>query len=57
MICQGTDAHIHRALLAAASGVLIGTRFVTAKGAGAHDDYKGAITRAKTADAVLAVCF
>jgi nitronate monooxygenase len=50
-------AHIRRALLAGASGVLIGTRFVATKEAGAHDDYKGAITRAKAADTVLTVCF
>ena len=50
-------AHIRRALLAGASGVLIGTRFVATKEAGAHDDYKGAITRAKATDTVLTVCF
>ena len=50
-------AHIRRALLAGASGVLIGTRFVATKEAGAHDEYKGAITRAKAADTVLTVCF
>jgi nitronate monooxygenase len=49
--------HIRRALLAGASGVLIGTRFVATKEAGAHDEYKGAITRAKAADTVLTVCF
>ena len=50
-------AHIRRALLAGASGVLIGTRFVATKEARVHDDYKGAITRAKAADTVLTVCF
>jgi nitronate monooxygenase len=50
-------AHIRRALLAGASGVLIGTRFVATKEAGAHGDYKGAITQAKAADTVLNVCF
>jgi nitronate monooxygenase len=50
-------AHIRRALQAGASGVLIGTRFVATKEAGAHDEYKGAITRAKAADTVLTVCF
>ena len=49
--------HIRHALLAGASGVLIGTRFVATKEAGAHDEYKGAITRAKAADTVLTVCF
>jgi nitronate monooxygenase len=50
-------AHIRRALLAGASGVLVGTRFVATKEAGAHDEYKSAITRAKAADTVLTVCF
>ena len=50
-------AHIRRALLAGASGVLIGTRFVATKEAGSHDEYKSAITRAKAADTVLTVCF
>ena len=50
-------AHIRRALLAGASGVLIGTRFVATKEAGAHEEYKSAITRAKAADTVLTVCF
>jgi len=50
-------AHIRRALLAGASGVLIGTRFVATKEAGAHDEYKSAITRAKAADTVMTVCF
>jgi nitronate monooxygenase len=50
-------AHIRRTLLAGASGVLIGTRFVATKESGAHDEYKGAITRAKAADTVLTVCF
>jgi NAD(P)H-dependent flavin oxidoreductase YrpB (nitropropane dioxygenase family) len=50
-------AHIRRALLAGASGVLIGTRFVATKEAAAHGDYKGALTRAKAADTVLTVCF
>jgi nitronate monooxygenase len=50
-------AHIRRALLAGASGVLIGTRFVATKESGAHGEYKGAITRAKAADTVLTVCF
>jgi nitronate monooxygenase len=33
-------AHIRRALLAGASGVLVGTRFVATKEAGAHDEYR-----------------
>jgi len=50
-------AHIRRALLAGASGVLIGTRFLATKEAGAHDEYKAAVTRATAADTVLTVCF
>ena len=49
--------HIRRALLAGASGVLIGTRFMATKEAAAHDDYKTALTRGRAADTVLTVCF
>jgi nitronate monooxygenase len=49
--------HIRRALLAGASGVLVGTRFVATKEAGTHEDHKSAITRARAADTVLTVCF
>jgi nitronate monooxygenase len=49
--------HIRRALLAGASGVLIGTRFVATKEAAAHDEYKAAVTRAKAVDTVLTLCF
>lgn len=52
-----SGVHIRRALLAGASGVLIGTRFVATKEANAHDEYKAAITRATAADTVLTVCF
>jgi nitronate monooxygenase len=52
-----SGAHIRRALLAGASGVLIGTRFVATKEAGAHDEYKRALTRANAGDTVLTVCF
>jgi nitronate monooxygenase len=50
-------AHIRRALLAGASGALIGTRFVATKEALGHDDYKDALTRAKATDTVLTICF
>jgi nitronate monooxygenase len=49
--------HIRRALMAGASGVLIGTRFVATKEAAAHEEYQAAVTRAKAADPVLTVCF
>jgi nitronate monooxygenase len=37
--------------------VLIGTRFVATKEAGAHQEYKNAIIRAKASESVLTVCF
>jgi nitronate monooxygenase len=52
-----SGAHIRRALLAGASGALMGTRFVATKEAGAHDEYKAAITRGRASDTVLTVCF
>jgi nitronate monooxygenase len=51
-----SGAHIRGALLAGASGVLIGTRLVETKEANAHDEYKQALTRASAADTVLTVC-
>lgn len=50
-------AHIRRALLAGASGVLIGTRFIATKEAAVHDDWKSALTRARAADTVLTLCY
>ena len=50
-------AHIRRALLAGASGALIGTRFVATRESLGHDDYKSALTRAKAIDTVLTICF
>jgi len=52
-----SGAHIRRALLAGASGVLIGTRFIATKEAAAHDDYKTTLIRGRAADTVLTVCF
>ena len=72
LICQGIEAgghvqamqkleemlpHIRRALRLGAAGVLVGTRFVATKECNAHDEYKGALARAKAADTVLTVCF
>jgi nitronate monooxygenase len=54
-IANGAD--IRRALLAGASGVLIGTRFVATKEAGVHEEYKAALTRVKAADTVMTFCF
>jgi len=52
-----SGAHIRRALRLGAAGVLVGTRFVATKECNAHDEYKGALARAKAADTVLTVCF
>jgi len=50
-------SHIRRVLVAGASGVLVGTRFVATQEAFAHDEYKAAITRATASDTVMTVCF
>jgi nitronate monooxygenase len=57
--CGGiaNGAHIRRALVAGASGVLIGTRFVATKEANAHDVYKRTIASARATDTVLTTCF
>jgi nitronate monooxygenase len=52
-----SGAHIRRALLAGASGVLIGTRFIATKEAAVHDEWKSALTRARGADTVLTLCY
>lgn len=53
----GDGQAIRRALLAGASGVLMGTRFVATREAFAHEAYKEALTRSGAADTVLTVCF
>ena len=50
-------AHIRQALLAGASGVLVGTRFIATREAEAHDEYKAALSRAKASETVLSICF
>ncbi len=52
-----TGLHIRKALLASASGVVVGTRFVATREAEGHDEWKNALVRAKTEDSVLTVCF
>jgi nitronate monooxygenase len=54
-IANGT--HIRRALLAGASGAMLGTRFIATREAVAHDDYKSALTRANAPDTALSICF
>jgi nitronate monooxygenase len=53
----GDGSAIRRALIAGASGVLMGTRFVATREAFAHPAYKEALTRASAEDTVLTVCF
>jgi len=52
-----TGVHIRKALLAGASGVLIGTRFVATREAEGHEEWKNALVRAHSEDSVLTVCF
>ncbi len=52
-----TGSHIRKALLAGASGVLIGTRFIATREAEGHDKWKKALVQAKSEDSVLSVCF
>jgi nitronate monooxygenase len=54
-IADGTQ--IRRAIMAGASGVLVGTRFVATMEADVHDDYKREIARASARDTVMTVCF
>jgi nitronate monooxygenase len=54
-IANGAD--IRRALLAGASGVLVGTRLVATREAGCHEEYKAALTRANASDTVMTTCF
>jgi nitronate monooxygenase len=52
-----TGAHIRKALLAGASGALVGTRFIATIESSGHDEWKQALVRARTEDSVLTVCF
>ena len=52
-----SGAAIRRALVAGASGVLIGTRFIATRESSVHADYKDALRRADASDSVLTVCF
>jgi nitronate monooxygenase len=49
--------HVRAALLAGASGVLLGTRFVATQESLAHPAYKEAIVGAGASDTALSVCF
>ncbi len=53
----GNGQGIRKALLAGASAVMLGTRFVATIESNAHPDYKHAITSAHAKDTVLTVCF
>jgi nitronate monooxygenase len=48
---------VRQALLAGASGVFLGTRFVATTEAFAHEIYKAALTRAKSTDSVYTICY
>ncbi len=54
-IANGAD--IRRAIMAGASGVLVGTRFVATMEANAHDVYKRELVRASADDTVMTTCF
>lgn len=53
----GNGRGIRKALLAGASGAVLGTRFVATEESTAHADYKNAIVRAHAKDTALSVCF
>ncbi len=53
----GNGQNIRKALLAGASGVVLGTRFVATQESLAHVAYKDAIVHAQAKDTALSVCF
>jgi nitronate monooxygenase len=53
----GHGAKIRAALVAGASGALLGTRFVACRECAAHQVYKDALIRAQAKDTALSVCF
>lgn len=53
----GNGQKIRRALLAGASGAVLGTRFVATQESFAHAEYKKAIIAAHAKDTALSVCF
>jgi nitronate monooxygenase len=53
----GNGQKIRKALMAGASGAMLGTRFVATQESRAHADYKSAILQAHAKDTALSVCF
>jgi nitronate monooxygenase len=53
----GNGQKIRRALLANASGAVLGTRFVATQESRAHSEFKNAILKANARDTALSVCF
>jgi nitronate monooxygenase len=53
----GNGQRIRTTLLAGASGVVLGTRFVATEESLAHPDYKRAILKAQARDTAMSVCF
>lgn len=53
----GNGEHIKKALMAGASGAVLGTRFVATRESLAHPEYKAALLRAHSKDTALTVCF
>ena len=53
----GNGQRIRAALLAGASGAVLGTRFVATQESLAHPDYKSAILKAHAGDTAMTVCF
>lgn len=53
----GSGQRIRTALLAGASGAVLGTRFVATQESRAHLDYKSAILKARAGDTALTLCF
>jgi nitronate monooxygenase len=52
-----TGQRLRAALIAGASGAIMGTRFMATQESSAHDDYKSALVHAQAADAAMSVCY
>ena len=52
-----TGQRLKAALVAGASGAIMGTRFMATRESSAHDDYKNALVHAQAIDAAMSVCY
>jgi nitronate monooxygenase len=52
-----TGQRLRSALLAGASGAVMGTRFMATQESSAHADYKNALVRAHASDTAMSVCY